>query len=146
MGGVEPSTIGLIEAHGTGTPVGDATEVEALSRVFGERVGAPHCALGSVKSMIGHTMPAAGMAGFIKAVLSLYHKVLPPTLHVDEPNPRLGIERTPFYLNTETRPWIHGDADEPRRAGVNSFGFGGINAHVVVEEYDREGSRTTHDT
>lgn len=143
--GVDPATVGLIEAHGTGTPVGDITEVSALARVFGERGRAPHCALGSVKSMIGHTMPAAGMAGFIKAVLALYHKVLPPTLHVTEPNPKLGIERTPFYLNTETRPWIHGGA-QPRRAGINSFGFGGINAHVVVEEAPGADTATTHDT
>lgn len=144
-GGIEPATVGLIEAHGTGTPVGDATEIEALVRVFGERDRAPHCALGSVKSMIGHTMPAAGMAGFIKAVLALYHKVLPPTLHVTEPNPKLGLKRTPFYLNTETRPWIHGGA-HPRRAGVNSFGFGGINAHVVVEEAPAADAGATLDT
>jgi acyl transferase domain-containing protein/phosphopantetheinyl transferase len=132
--GVSPRTIGLVEAHGTATLVGDATEIEALGRVFGERTGLPRCALGSVKSMIGHTMPAAGMAGFIKAALSLYHKVLPPTLGVTEPSPRLKLERTPFYINTETRPWIHGDPEHPRRAGVNAFGFGGINAHVVLEE------------
>jgi acyl transferase domain-containing protein/phosphopantetheinyl transferase len=131
--GIAPATIGLIEAHGTGTPVGDAVEVEALRRVFGGRDGLPRCALGSVKSMIGHTMPAAGMAGFIKAVLSLHHKVLPPTINVTQPNPRLQLERTPFYLNTEPRPWVHG-GEHPRRAGVNAFGFGGINAHVVVEE------------
>ena len=142
---VAPHTVGLIEAHGTGTLVGDAVEVEALARVFGERARAPHCALGSVKSMIGHTMPAAGMAGFIKAVLALYHKVLPPTINVDEPSPRLGLERTPFYINTETRPWIHAAAS-PRRAGINSFGFGGINAHVVVEEHGSSGSDVTLDT
>lgn len=144
-GDIDPATVGLIEAHGTGTPVGDVTEVEALGRVFGERGRAPHCALGSVKSMIGHTMPAAGMAGFIKAALALYHKTLPPTLHVSEPNPKLGIARTPFYLNTETRPWIHGGA-HPRRAGVNSFGFGGINAHVVIEEAPGADENATLDT
>jgi acyl transferase domain-containing protein/phosphopantetheinyl transferase/acyl carrier protein len=133
--GISPQTIGLIEAHGTATPVGDATEIQALRQVFGERVGAPSCALGSVKSMIGHTLPAAGVAGLIKAALSLHHKVLPPTLHCEEPDPRLELDRTPFYLNGETRPWIHGAVDAPRRAGVNAFGFGGINAHVVLEEY-----------
>src|SRR5262245_33665842 len=143
---IDPQTIGLIEAHGTGTLVGDAVEVEALARVFGERTRAPHCALGSVKSMIGHTMPAAGMAGFIKAALSLYYKVLPPTLNVAEPSPRLGLERTPFYINTETRPWIHGDPVHPRRAGVNSFGFGGINAHVVLEEAPGTDQASTFDT
>ncbi len=131
---VDPRTVGLIEAHGTATLVGDAVEVEALGRVFGERTGLPHCALGSVKSMIGHTMPAAGIAGFIKSALALYHKVLPPTINVTEPSPRLKLERTPFYINSETRPWIHGGATSPRRAGVNSFGFGGINAHVILEE------------
>jgi malonyl CoA-acyl carrier protein transacylase/phosphopantetheinyl transferase/acyl carrier protein len=80
-------------------------------------------------------MPAAGVAGLIKTALALYHKVLPPTLNVDHPNPKLELEKTPFYINTEARPWIHGDADAPRRAGVNAFGFGGINAHSILEEY-----------
>jgi len=134
--GVAPESVGLIEAHGTGTPVGDLAEVEALKRVFGPRSREPRfCALGSVKSMISHTIPAAGIAGLIKAVLAVYHKVLPPTLHCDEPNPKFGLEKTPLYINTETRPWIHGVPDTPRRAGVNAFGFGGINAHVIVEEY-----------
>jgi acyl transferase domain-containing protein/phosphopantetheinyl transferase len=136
MTGITPRTVGLIEAHGTATLVGDAAEVEALTRVVGDRDGGlPWCALGSVKSMIGHTMPAAGVAGLIKAALALYHKVLPPTLNVDEPNPRLDLEKSPFYINTETRPWIHHAHDAPRRAGVNAFGFGGINAHVILEEY-----------
>jgi len=134
--GISPRTIGLIEAHGTATPVGDATEIQALTRVFGPRDGAqPWCALGSVKSMIGHTLPAAGIAGLIKIALALYHKVLPPSLNCDEPNPRFELEKTPFYINTETRPWIHGAIDTPRRAGVNAFGFGGINAHAILEEY-----------
>ena len=143
--GVSPRSVGLIEAHGTGTLVGDAVEVEALTRVFGERTGTPSCALGSVKSMIGHTMPAAGIAGFIKSVLALYHKVLPPTLNVAAPSPRLGLDRTPFYINTDTRPWIHGGPEHPRRAGVNAFGFGGINAHVVLEEHRSEGGPRTLD-
>ncbi|MGZ4307390.1 MAG: beta-ketoacyl synthase N-terminal-like domain-containing protein, partial [Solirubrobacteraceae bacterium] len=133
---VSPSSISLIEAHGTGTPVGDVVEIEALTRVFGERQGGlPPTAIGTVKSMISHTIPAAGVAGLIKTALALYDRVLPPTLHVDEPNPALGLERTPFYINTETRPWIHGGS-EPRRAGINAFGFGGINAHAVLEEFD----------
>ena len=85
--------------------------------------------------MISHVMPAAGMAGLIKAALALRHKVLPPTLHCENPNPKFGLEKTNFYFNTETRPWIHGSSKTPRRAGVNAFGFGGINAHVVLEEY-----------
>ncbi|MEO8592214.1 MAG: beta-ketoacyl synthase N-terminal-like domain-containing protein [Candidatus Solibacter sp.] len=142
MAGVEPQTIGLIEAHGTATPLGDVTEVQALGRVFGKRTTPlPTCALGSVKSMIGHTMPAAGIAGVIKTALALYHRVLPPTINCAEPNPALHLEQTPFHVNTEVRPWIHG-ADTPRRAGVNSFGFGGINAHVVLEEHPDESARS----
>jgi acyl transferase domain-containing protein/phosphopantetheinyl transferase len=133
--GISPRTVGLVEAHGTGTPVGDAAEVQALSRVFGPcQEELPWCAVGSVKSMISHLIPAAGMAGLIKSALALYHKVLPPTLHCDTPNPQLTLEQTPFYINSETRPWIHG-ASTPRRAGVNAFGFGGINTHVILEEY-----------
>lgn len=135
--GICPDTIGLIEAHGTALPLGDLSEMQALRRVFGSRDGAPpKCAIGSVKSMIGHLLPAAGIAGMIKAALALYHKTLPPTLHCEHPNPNLEINKTPFYLNTETRPWIHGASNVPRRAGVNAFGFGGINAHAVLEEYD----------
>jgi acyl transferase domain-containing protein/phosphopantetheinyl transferase len=134
--GVSPDSIGLIEAHGTALPLGDITEIEALRRVFGGRYGGPpRVALGTVKSMIGHLIPAAGIAGIIKTALALYHKILPPTLHVEEPNPQLEIEKTPFYLNTEARPWIHGSPEMPRRAGVNAFGFGGINTHAVMEEY-----------
>jgi len=136
--GISPNTIGLIEAHGTGTPVGDATEIETLTRVFGPKNGSQSCAVGSVKSMISHTMTAAGAAGVIKAALALHHKILPPTL-CEEPNPDLELEKTPFYINTETRPWIHGPSEAPRRAGVNAFGFGGINAHVILEEYVGKG-------
>ncbi len=139
MAGVSPADVGLIEAHGTATPVGDVIELQALRRVFGDRNGTlPRCALGSVKSMIGHTMPAAGMAGLIKTAFALYHKVLPPTLHCAMPDPKLELDATPFYINTNTRPWINGSADKPRRAGVNSFGFGGVNAHVVLEEYPEQ--------
>jgi acyl transferase domain-containing protein/phosphopantetheinyl transferase len=140
--GISPRSIGLLEAHGTGTPVGDATEIEALGRIFGERNGdLPSCALGSVKSMIGHCIPAAGIAGFIKVALALYHKVIPATLHGDTPNPKLN--RTPFYLNTETRPWIHG-GPEPRRGAVSSFGFGGINAHAILEEAPEQSPSHLH--
>jgi len=133
--GIDPLTIGLIEAHGTGTPVGDVVEVEALRSVFPPRqTESPRCALGSVKSMISHTVPAAGVAGLIKAALALHHKVLPPTL-CENPNPKLQLEKTNLYINTETRPWIHGSSKAPRRAGVNAFGFGGINAHAILEEY-----------
>lgn len=136
MAGIDPRTVELIEAHGTATAVGDVVEVQALREVLGPRTSEhPRTALGTVKSMIGHTMPAAGIAGLIKAALALYHKTLPPTLNVDTPNPKLELDQTPLYINTETRPWIHGDHAHPRRAGVNAFGFGGINAHVVLEEH-----------
>ncbi|MEW6221244.1 MAG: type I polyketide synthase, partial [Thermodesulfobacteriota bacterium] len=133
-----PASVGLVEAHGTGTPLGDRTEIEALTRLFGPRAGElPVCGVGSVKSNIGHALPAAGMAGLIKAVSALHHKILPPTL-ADEVNPELGIDQTPFFVNAEARPWIHG-SDQPRRAGVSAFGFGGINAHAVLEEYQPSG-------
>lgn len=132
---VDPKSVGLIEAHGTGIALGDETEIKALGTVFGPREdGVPRCAIGSVKSMISHCIPAAGAAGVIKTALSLYHKVLPPTL-CEQVNPKLGIESTNLYINNEARPWIHDDLNGPRRAGVNAFGFGGINAHVVLEEY-----------
>ncbi|RUQ41033.1 MAG: type I polyketide synthase [Candidatus Competibacteraceae bacterium] len=131
--GLDPASAGLIEAHGTGIPLGDQTEIEALRQVLGARRGAiPDVALGSVKSMIGHCIPAAGAAALIKTALALYHRLLPPTL-AGEVNPRLGLEHGRLYLNTETRPWIHG-GPAPRRAGVNAFGFGGINTHAILEE------------
>jgi acyl transferase domain-containing protein/NAD(P)H-dependent flavin oxidoreductase YrpB (nitropropane dioxygenase family)/NAD(P)-dependent dehydrogenase (short-subunit alcohol dehydrogenase family)/acyl carrier protein len=134
--GWSPATVSLIEAHGTGTPAGDPAEAETLKRVF-EAAGARRqsCAIGSVKSMIGHTKRAAGAAGLIKVAKALYHKILPPTLHVERPNPKIGFSESPFYVNTEARPWIGLTADQPRRAGVSAFGFGGTNFHAVLEEY-----------
>lgn len=131
--GVSPETVELVEAHGTGTSAGDATEAETLRRVFGERVGRrPNVAVGSVKSMIGHIIPASGIASVIKMALALYHKILPPML-CDEPNHEV-LQGSRCFINTEARPWIHGSV-EPRRAGVNAFGFGGINAHAILEEW-----------
>jgi len=131
--GIDPLTIGLIEAHGTGIPLGDQTEISALRQIFGERKGPQgSIAVGSVKSMISHCIPAAGIAGLIKGALALHHKVLPPTL-CDAVNPDLGIETTPFYVNTATRPWFC-QPGTLRRAGINCFGFGGINAHAIIEE------------
>ncbi|MFF3641084.1 SDR family NAD(P)-dependent oxidoreductase [Streptomyces sp. NPDC002564] len=134
--GFGPESVDLVEAHGTGTRAGDAAEFAALRQVFaeagGERSG--WCALGSVKSQIGHTKCTAGVAGLLKAALALHHKVLPPTIKVDAPNPALAVEGSPFYLNTRARPWIK-PVGQPRRAGVSSFGFGGSNFHVVLEEY-----------
>ena len=129
----DPATIGLFEAHGTGIPLGDQTEIASLKAVFGARttpIGV--IALGSVKSMISHCIPAAGIASLIKMALSVHHKVLPPTL-CEEVNPELGVGQTPFYINTRTAPWIS-RLDAPRRAAVNAFGFGGTNAHAILEE------------
>ncbi len=137
--GIPPSSIGLLEAHGTGTAPGDLAEFGAVTDVFGE--GNPrkqHIALGSVKSQIGHTKAAAGAAGFIKAALALHHKILPATINITTPNPKLDLENSPFYLNTETRPWFDWEDGYPRRAGVSSFGFGGTNFHFVLEEYKKE--------
>ena len=134
--GVSPATVELIEAHATGTTIGDRTEIESLNQVFREaEAPARGCAVGSVKSMIGHTKSSAGLASTIKTVLALHHKVLPPTLGVDNPIEILRRPDTPFYVNTETRPWNPSAPESPRRAGVSAFGFGGTNFHVVLEEY-----------
>ncbi|MBE9231234.1 SDR family NAD(P)-dependent oxidoreductase [Cuspidothrix issatschenkoi LEGE 03284] len=136
--GISPASVGLIEAHGTGTMVGDPTEFSSITSVFGENnPKKQHIALGTVKSQIGHTKAAAGAASLIKATLALHHKVLPPTINVSKPHPKLNIENSPFYLNTETRPWVS-HPTQPRRAGVSAFGFGGTNYHVVLEEYQHE--------
>jgi acyl transferase domain-containing protein/NAD(P)H-dependent flavin oxidoreductase YrpB (nitropropane dioxygenase family)/NAD(P)-dependent dehydrogenase (short-subunit alcohol dehydrogenase family) len=134
--GVSPASVGLVEAHGTGTVAGDQAELETLNRVFDAAGAVPDsCALGSVKSMIGHTKSTAGVAGLIKIALALHHKVLPPTIHVSTPN--LGANRISgaLYVNSEPRPWVHVDSGVPRRAGVSAFGFGGTNFHAVLEEY-----------
>ena len=129
-----PSTIGLVEAHGTGTMAGDPAEFQGLNAIFSENDSEKqHIALGSVKSQISHTKAAAGVASMIKTALALYNKVLPATINIKEPNPKLGFENSPFYLNTKTRPWII-PANHPRRASVSSFGFGGTNFHVILEE------------
>ncbi|MFZ2631009.1 MAG: beta-ketoacyl synthase N-terminal-like domain-containing protein, partial [Desulfosalsimonadaceae bacterium] len=132
-----PETVELLEAHGTATRPGDKAELEALTTVFGhetERKDKQWCALGSVKSQIGHTKSAAATAGIIKAVMGLHHKVLPPTIKVERPSPLMKIDESPFYVNTKCRPWVRDDA-HPRRASISSFGFGGTNFHVTVEEY-----------
>jgi acyl transferase domain-containing protein/NAD(P)H-dependent flavin oxidoreductase YrpB (nitropropane dioxygenase family) len=135
---ISPATVELVEAHGTGTVAGDRAEVQALSTLFAESGAASgRCAIGSVKSMIGHTKATAGVAGIIKAALGLHHRVLPPTIGVTEPNPTANFPASPFYVNTEARPWLRGGR-HPRRAGVSAFGFGGTDFHVVLEEYDDE--------
>ncbi len=136
LAGYGPETVELLEAHGTGTKAGDVAEFEGLRLVFDAagREDRQWCALGSVKSQIGHTKAAAGAAGLFKAVMALHHGVLPPTIKVDAPNPKLGLPESPFYLSTNARPWVR-DARHPRRASVSAFGFGGSNFHVALEEY-----------
>ncbi len=130
---VEKDSIGYLELHGTGTRAGDGVEINSLKEFFGSvPYPATARAMGSVKSMIGHSMPASGIASLIRVALSLSNKVLPPTLNCEQPHPDL--EGAPFYVNTHTRPWIQGENSGPRRAGVNSFGFGGTNVHAILEE------------
>ena len=135
--GYSPQTVGLVEAHGTGTVAGDAAELEGLRLAFGESERKGYCALGSVKSQIGHTKAAAGAAGLFKVVMALHHKVLPPTIKIERPNAALDMQNGAFYLNTETRPWIQAPG-VPRRASVSAFGFGGSNYHLALEEYPDE--------
>lgn len=130
---LDPETIEYLEAHGTGTVAGDEAELESVNRVFGRSTASIKTrAMGSVKSMIGHLMPAAGMAALIRTALALSNKILPPSLHCEQPRAALGESQ--FYINTQVRPWIHDPRRPPRRAAINSFGFGGVNAHVVLEE------------
>nr|WTA00212.1 SDR family oxidoreductase [Streptomyces sp. NBC_00857] len=134
--GISPADVGLIEAHGTGTVVGDRTELSTLTEVFTESGARPgSCAVGSVKSQIGHTKCAAGLAGLIKTTLALYHGVKPPTLHLRQPNSAWDGESSPFAFHTAARPWAAEPAD--RVAGVSAFGFGGTNFHVVLRAYDQ---------
>jgi amino acid adenylation domain-containing protein len=134
VAGVTPGSIGYLEAHGTGTPLGDPIEIAALTRAFrdGEaRTG--YCALGSVKTNIGHLDAAAGIAGLIKTVLALEHGEIPPSLHFRAPNPRIDFAASPFFVNDALREWRR-EEGAPRRAAVSSFGIGGTNAHAVLEE------------
>ncbi|SFQ20794.1 polyketide-type polyunsaturated fatty acid synthase PfaA [Roseivivax halotolerans] len=135
MAGYGPETVGLFEAHGTGTVVGDTAEMETVTRLLTEAGAAPRsAAIGSVKTQIGHTKAAAGISGLIKASLSLHHSVLPPHGRQGAPNAKLTDESLPLYLVDRPRPWL--DNGEPRRAGVSAFGFGGTNFHVTLEEHD----------
>jgi len=131
--GITPDSISYVETHGTATPLGDPIEVEALIQAFGNSgSGKQQCLLGSVKSNFGHLTAAAGVAGLIKTVLSLYHKIIPGTLHFNQANPRINFTDSPFYVSSTNREWEQGN--NPRRAGVSSFGVGGTNVHVVLEE------------
>ena len=129
--GIDPQRVTLVEGHGTATVEGDSAEIDTLHAIFGKEGSS--VALGSVKSMIGHAMAAAGMAGLIKTALAVYHRLLPPTLNVERANPKL--EGSRFCVNTAVRPWIP-LPDTTRIAGVNAFGFGGVNAHVILEEVE----------
>ncbi len=143
ISGFNPDTVELMEGHGTATIVGDTAEFEAIDAVFNkvDRKDRQWCALGSVKSQIGHTKGTAAVAGLIKAVMALRHKVLPPTIKVNKPHPKMDFVNSAFYLNTETRPWIR-DKSYPRRAAVSSFGFGGTNFHITLEEYKGPGKQS----
>ncbi len=133
LAGIGPETITYIEAHGTATPLGDPIEIAALTQAFRAKTKKKgFCAIGSVKTNIGHLDPAAGIAGLIKTVLALKHKLLPPSLYFQSPNPKIDFANSPFYVNTQLAEWRTGGW--PRRAGVSSFGIGGTNAHVVLEE------------
>lgn len=133
MAEISPETISYVEAHGTATPLGDPVEVEGLTKAFRAGTGKKHfCAIGSVKSNIGHLDAAAGVVGLIKVALSLHHKKLPPTLHFESPNPKIDFANSPFFVNTSFKDWQRNGS--PLRAGVSSFGIGGTNSHVVVQE------------
>ena len=145
--GLTPGDIGLVECHGTGTPVGDLTELSALRDVYTEAgAAAGSVAVGSVKSQIGHTKGAAGVAGLIKSALALHQKVLPPTINVSRPRAAAGFDDSPFYVNSLTRPWIAQPGVDRRRAAVSSFGFGGTNFHCVLEEYPAAVTQVMHRT
>ncbi|MCP5046028.1 MAG: acyltransferase domain-containing protein, partial [bacterium] len=137
---VEPGSITYVETHGSGTTLGDPIEIEALTQAFDsddtDDTGAKQfCGIGSVKTNVGHLDAAAGAAGFIKTLLALKHKIIPPSLHYNTPNPGIDFENSPFYVNTTPREWRPGDSGIPLRAGVSSFGIGGTNAHIVLEEW-----------
>jgi acyl transferase domain-containing protein len=133
MAKVAPESINYIEAHGTGTSLGDPIEIAALTKAYREKTDKKNfCAIGSVKTNIGHLDAAAGVTGLIKTVLALKHKIIPPILHFDQPNPRIDFDNSPFYVNHTLREWKNGTTR--RRAGVSSFGVGGTNAHLIVEE------------
>ncbi|MEV4517118.1 SDR family NAD(P)-dependent oxidoreductase [Dactylosporangium sp. NPDC049525] len=151
--GVDPRTVGYIEAHGTGTALGDPIEVDALKSAFrelyrdrGAEPGPAHCAIGSVKSNIGHLELAAGVAGVIKVLLQMRHRTLVRSLHCDEVNPYVRLDGSPLHLQRSTSEWVAPRDEQgrelPRRAGVSSFGIGGVNAHVVLEEYVTPARRT----
>ncbi|HYK02059.1 MAG TPA: SDR family NAD(P)-dependent oxidoreductase [Thermoanaerobaculia bacterium] len=144
---IDPTTVGYIECHGTGTSLGDPIEVQALGKAFAELyrkhnkppATVPHCGLSTVKTNIGHLETAAGIASLLKALLAIQHKQIPANVHFEELNPYISLKGTPFYIAEKLTPWEAPISEDgrtnPRRAGVSSFGFGGANAHIVLEEY-----------
>jgi len=137
--GISPDTVTYVEAHGTGTSLGDPIEVEALTRAFREYTAERHfCEIGSVKTNIGHLEAAAGMAGIIKVLLMMRHQQIPPTLNINTLNPVINFAESPFLVATDLQEWPTQQADLPHRAGISSFGFGGANAHVVLESFSPE--------
>ena len=139
---VDPAAIGYVETHGTATPVGDPIELTALQNVFDDRTDQRQfCAIGSVKSNIGHTVATAGIAGLIKTALSLHHERIPATLHFKNPNPQIDFPASPFYVCDKLTPWER--SDQPRLAGVSAFGVGGTNAHVILEEAPQQVDRSS---
>ncbi|BAY15299.1 beta-ketoacyl synthase [Anabaenopsis circularis NIES-21] len=144
ISGVHPETISYIETHGTGTNLGDPIEIAALTKCFRASTQKKNfCAIGSLKTNIGHLDAAAGVAGLIKTVLALKHKQIPPSLHFAKPNPQIDFANSPFYVNTQLSAWETNGT--PRRAGVSSFGIGGTNAHIILEEAPvmKQGSSTS---
>jgi len=137
---VDPATISYVETHGTATPLGDPIEIEGLKQAFGEQQQQQYCAIGSIKSNMGHLTAAAGVAGVIKTVLALYHKEIPPSINFERPNPNIDFINSPFYVNNRLKTW---DISGIRRAGVSSFGVGGTNVHVIMEEYGHPGEANT---
>ncbi|MEV4517113.1 condensation domain-containing protein [Dactylosporangium sp. NPDC049525] len=147
--GIDPAGIGMVEAHGSATPLGDPIEFQALSRAFAAHTDARgYCALGSIKTNVGHTTSAAGVAGALRVLLALRHHQIPPSLNFDRPNPQIDFTQSPFYLNTKTVDWPAPDGGAPRRGAVSSFGLSGTNAHLVIEEAppvtDRHRPRSAH--
>ncbi|MEL7451164.1 MAG: SDR family NAD(P)-dependent oxidoreductase, partial [Pseudomonadota bacterium] len=136
--GYSPATVGLLEAHGTGTVAGDTAELQTVTRLLkASGAASSQTAIGSVKTLIGHTKATAGIAGLVKTCLALYHKVLPPHANVTNPSPSIASSDSPLYLVSDAMPWP-ASTEHPRRAGVSAFGFGGTNFHVTMEEYQGE--------
>ncbi len=144
--GIAADSIGYIEAHGTATPLGDPIEIAALTKAFRSSGASAnqYCAIGSLKTNIGHLDVASGVCGLIKTSLSLKNAMLPPILHYREPNPKIDFANSPFYVNASLSPWEQGVNGQPRRAGVSSFGVGGTNAHIVLEEAPKIPSKPSH--